>query len=65
MEDLVIMDRNALADLVIAVNMLTKIIKTHNEHNMMPDEELDKLRYINKLIETAMQSFDNHNPPKK
>ena len=66
MADLVVIERDALADLVVAVNMLTKIIQTSAQQVLLPDEEIDKLKYVNKLVETAMKSFDNYNkPPKK
>ena len=63
MADLVLIERDALADLVVAVNMLTKIIQTSTQQVLLPDEELDKLKYVNKLVETAMKSFDNYNKP--
>lgn len=66
MADLVVIERDALADLVVAINMLTKIIQTSNQNVLLSDEEVDKLKYVNKLIETAMKSFDNYNkPPEK
>jgi len=66
MADLVLIERDALADLVVAVNMLTKIIQTSTQQVLLPDEEIDKLKYVNKLVETAMKSFDNYNkPPQK
>jgi len=65
MADLVVIERDALADLVVAVNMLTKIIQTYTKDVLVTDDELDKLKYVNKLIETAMRSFDNHNNPLK
>lgn len=63
MADLVLIERDALADLVVAVNMLTKIIQTSTQQVLLPDEEIDKSKYVNKLVETAMKSFDNHNKP--
>jgi|JI8StandDraft_1071087.scaffolds.fasta_scaffold211489_2 hypothetical protein len=63
MADLVLIERDALADLVVAVNMLTKIIQTSTQQVLLPDEEIDKLKYVNKLVETAMKSFDNYNKP--
>jgi len=63
MADTVKIDRDALADLVMAVTMLTRIIQRNTKNIIIPDDDLEKLKYVNKLIETAMKSFDNHNKP--
>jgi hypothetical protein len=65
MADLITIDRGAFMDLIQAVteltNMLSKGYKQPYTVSELEEENL-KLKYINKLILTSMESYKKHNP---
>lgn len=60
-KDLILMDRNGLADLVVAIQELTLIIQERAVTYPLSEYEEEKLKYVNKLIQTSTQSFENNN----
>lgn len=63
MSDLVKIDRAALLDLVQAVRDLTNIIVQSGNYQSIEELErsVDKLKYVNKLITTSVQSYEKNN----
>lgn len=63
MSDLVKIDRAALLDLIQAVNDLTVIVANSNQQKTIEDleHENNKLKYVNKLVRTSMESYEKHN----
>lgn len=62
MSEKVIIDRDALADLVKAVEILTQTVKEKIKYSPLTEEEENKMKYVNKLVLTSMASFENNNP---
>jgi hypothetical protein len=62
MEDIIVIDRNAVADLVKSIEILTLIIQGKIPESPLTEEEESRLKYVNKCVEYSMQSFEKHNP---
>jgi len=63
MSDLVKIDRGALLDLTKAIEILANVMSNKNKERTLEEMESDndRLMYVNKLVITAMASFDKHN----
>lgn len=63
MTDLVTIDRVAILDLIVAITELTKLVADQNKPKTIEDLEQKKLklRYIDKLVCTSMESYKKHN----
>lgn len=63
MKDLVTIDRVAILDLLTAVTELTKIVADSGKPKTIEDlEETNlKIKYIDKLVCTSMESYKKHN----
>jgi hypothetical protein len=61
-QDLVQIDRNALADMCKAIEILANILKVKVQEAPLTEEEEARLKYANKCITTSMASFENNNP---
>lgn len=63
MKYLVTIDRVAILDLITAVDELTKLVGNQNKPKTLEDleNENEKLRWINKLVLTSMESYKKHN----
>ena len=62
MSEKVIIDRDALADMCKAIEILTNILKAKVQEAPLTEEEETRLKYANKCILTSMSSFENNNP---
>ena len=60
-KDLILLDRGGLSDLLMAIQELTLIIQSMAEQVPLSEYEEEKLKYINKLIQTSSKSFTNNN----
>lgn len=63
MSDLVKIDRGALLDLIQAISELTTLIANGSKPKTVQDliDENNKIKYVDKLFETAMNSYKNNN----
>jgi hypothetical protein len=63
MSDLVKIDRGALLDLIKAISELTNIIANGSKDKSVQDliDENNKIKYVDKLFQTAMESYKTNN----
>lgn len=64
MTDLVKIDRAALLDLIAAINELTVMVDNGGKPKTIDqlNQENAKLKYVNKLVTTSIESYSKHNP---
>lgn len=61
-EDIVLIERLALADLIKSVEILTLVIQERVKVVPLDENEEDRLKYVNKCMQTSIQSFEKYNP---
>ena len=60
MPDLIKLDRDALLDLIKAIEILSSVIQTKAPY--LSNEEMDRIMYVNKLVITATDNYNINNP---
>lgn len=61
-DDIVIIERNALADLVTALKVALEVVLERQKKIPLTKEENDRFKYCNKCLDQAIESFDKFNP---
>lgn len=63
MKDLVTIDRGALQDLISAIDIMAELLRHKSQDQTLEGitQDNEKLKYVNKLVKTSIQSFDKHN----
>jgi len=59
MPDLITIDRGALLDLIASIEILTNLVQKGSAIPL--EEQVSKLKYANKCIQTSMASYEQNN----